>query len=195
MILANTLDIESKYYQNQNEFSVLVCKKCSLLQWYDHYIRSGKKKPKREYDISKRGLPKLEKFKCQSCQSHISTIEIVAPLEKSMGFRLIVSDWRTELEWTGEILFRICTRCGLAEIYEICLSPPMVHNIDVQKRTHVAKTFICPVCKCKRVSQTGNISFSEKLRNQPKYRCQEKEAWYLFGACKECKYMMVFDEF
>lgn len=182
IILAGTLNKESKHHPGEDKFEVLTCKKCHLTQWYDYYAISGEKKPDREYEKLIYELPSLLEFTCFNCQSETSTIERIKPVGK------IISAWE------GEILVRICSKCGLTEMYEILLIYPGIGaSVTRSGETIIlAKDFNCPVCKTTRVSQTGEILFIESLGNQPVYHRQERETSYLFGTCKKCKYIMLF---
>jgi len=181
-VLARTLDMESSFHPNEYKFEVLACKKCHLTQWYGYYIVHGEAKPKREYEKSIYEVPELTEFKCIDCQSNVSTIERISPLEK------IISAWE------GEILLRICSKCGLTEMYQILLAYPgkgsSASRLD--EKVLLAKGFDCPICKSKRVSQTGEVLFRENLQNKQSYQAQERGVSYLFGTCEKCKYVMVF---
>lgn len=182
MIFARTLDKEAKYRPNQDTFEILTCTKCHLMQWYDYGIISGEKKPEKDYEKSIYELPRLLEFKCFNCNSNTSKIERIEPLEKIVN------------AWEGEILLRLCTRCGLAELYQILLAYPGKGSSAsrLSEKALLAKDFDCPVCKSKKVSQTGEVLFRESLSNRPAYQIQERDTPYLFATCKTCKYMMVF---
>jgi len=172
IILTKTLDTESKYHQNEDKFDVLACKGCHLTQWYDYYIVSGEKNPDRKYDKSIYEIPRLLEFKCLNCQSGLSKIERIKPLER------IISAWE------GEVLIRICTKCGLAEMYQILLAYPGKGSSPsrLSEKILAAREFICPICKSDKVSQTGEVLFNKDSVETP----------YLFGTCEKCKYIMFF---
>jgi predicted nucleic-acid-binding Zn-ribbon protein len=183
IVFARTLDLESRVHRNEDKFEVLTCKKCHLAQWYNYYIAHGEKKPIREYEKSIYEVPKLIEFNCNNCKSNCSTAERIAPLGG-----IVINTWE------GEILLRICTKCGLIEAYQILLTYHGTGGaaLKISRGAAPAKGFDCPICKSKKVSQTGEIQFVERLDGQSGYRTSEREVAYLFGTCEKCKYIMVF---
>lgn len=182
VVFGKRLDIEARASIEDDKYEVLSCKKCHLTQWYDKYVISGSKKPERTYKKSIYNSRELKEFKCLNCQSEASILEKVAPLPDSCT-------------WEGEILMRVCVKCGLLEMYDSFLvgvsdGKTSVNSIRLKERVALAKEFRCPICNGKTIHQSGLLDFYIDVQ-APKYAPQRKSD-YLFCACDKCRYMSIF---
>ncbi len=182
LVFGKRLDIESRSSIEDDKYEVLSCKKCHLTQWYDKYVISGAKKPERIYKKSIYGTPKLEEFECLNCRSNAFELERVGPAPEPGG-------------WEGEIVLRVCAKCGLLEMYEALLvggseGRVSCNSIRSKERIKLAQEFRCPICTSKTIRQSGLLDFYMDLQ-VPKYMPQRKER-YLFCTCDKCRHMLLF---
>ncbi len=178
-ILAKISDIEPKHSYNECKFEVLTCKKCHLTQWYDYAVISGEKKTEQKHGRSFYELPKLSDFICLDCHSHTCVINTMEPITEV-------------LFWEGKILSRTCTKCGLAEFYQVMLvATGRGRVIWLKQKAELAKSFNCVICTAQKVKETGQIEFT-KIISQPKYSSKQSME-FIFATCGSCKYIMLFE--
>jgi len=172
----NIIIVGCKNSPKEARFEIHNCNKCYLTQWYYQYIDSDEREAQKIDRNTIYKVPPLKDFQCENCHSKQSIIKIIKPSRSTHILK--------QIDYEGEILSRICSSCGLTEMYEIMLTGGYAQVDEFDKRVELAKSFICPVCTSKAVSQTGTLSF--RLQQLPSRK------YYLFGTCIQCKYIAVF---
>ncbi len=168
----------------ENNFEVLTCKKCHLTQWYDRDLISDKTKPEKKHEETQYVTMNLPAYKCGNCKNLMASNKRISPLEDSLSLE-------------GEILARLCAKCGLVELYQILLvfsnffrGSGRGQTTLLKQRAELAKSFNCPICASKSVDQTGGIVFSRR-EPQPVYLARLTSSFILV-TCGQCKYIMMF---